>query len=83
MYTTLLSSYVGKYYYIGSTQQNLVLLGPIQEIQKAQNKLLTSVTESQRKILSAIEELKDMISDQAKAAFQIKGSHHEVRFEGY
>ena len=51
----------------------MALLGPIQEIQRAQNKLMTSVTESQRKILNAVEELKEMISDQAKAAFQIKG----------
>jgi len=59
----------------------MALLGPIQEIQKAQNKLMTSVTESQRKLLNAVEELKGMISDQAKAAFQIKGSKHEVIFE--
>jgi len=42
---------------------------------------MTSVTESQRKLLNAVEELKGMISDQAKAAFQIKGSKHEVIFE--
>ena len=60
------------YIIIGSTQF-MALLGPIQEIQRAQNKLMTSVTESQRKILNAFEELKEMISDQAKAAFQIKG----------
>ena len=51
---------------------------PIQELQKAQSKLASAVVDNHKKVMSAIEELKVMLTEDAKASFQVKGSHIEV-----
>ena len=55
----------------------MALLMPIQELQKAQSKLASAALDNHKKVMSAIEELKVMLTEQAKASFQVKGSHIE------
>lgn len=58
------------------------LLQPIRELQQEQKKLLgmcTAVVESQKKVSSAVEELKTMIAEQTKRNFSTKGTSFEVK----
>ena len=68
---------------IGSSQESrlAVLLQPIRQLQQEQTKLFglcTAVVQSQKKVLSAVEELKSLIVEQSKINFTIKGSAFEV-----
>jgi len=66
------------YYTVFQMKQFIALLMPIQELQKAQSKLASAALDNHKKVMSAIEELKVMLTEQAKASFQVKGSHIEV-----
>lgn len=68
---------------IGTSQESrlAVLLQPIWQLQQDQNKLFglcTAVVQSQKKVLTAVEELKALVVEQSKKNFSIKGSAFEV-----
>lgn len=71
---------------IGTTQESrlALLLQPIRQLQQEQTKLFgmcTAVVQSQKKVLTAVEELKALVVEQTKKNLTIKGSAYEVNHE--
>ena len=79
-YISQISLVVQNVYTSGSSDDThlMAFLQPIRDLQQEQKKLITMVVESQKKVLTAVEELKTMISEQTKKNFQIKGTASEV-----
>ena len=79
-YISQTSLVVQNVYTSGSSDDThlMALLQHIRDLQQEQKNLITTVVESQKKMLTAVEELKTMISEQTKKNFQIKGTASEV-----